>query len=109
MESVIYPEVHINESGNEVKIATTLRKKHNGKYYLQDFVERSRLSDTGEREWEMMVLLNKLHTQVYYAMIAGKVYPKLKAISKTGEEIYLFKKDKCQTPEKERLISKLPL
>ena len=89
----IYPEIEVRRTGKEIKLLTTLRKQHNGRWYFWDFVQRCyNLKDIGKAK-------EVLHKEVYNAIVLGKVSESL--TDAKGELI--FKEDPNQISETNRL------
>jgi hypothetical protein len=97
----LYPEIEVVEIGNQLKISTTLRKEHEGKWYLWNFV-RMLLK---ERDCEGIKTkeIASFHKEVYYILICGHVAPQL--VDYKGDP--LFKEDISQKPETQRLTEQI--
>jgi hypothetical protein len=84
-----------------ITVATTLRKKHKGKYYLWNFLECHYfgLNDNENIELFEQQLKNAIHHNVYLTTHLGIVDRKMR--NHFGERMY--RKDINQQPEDERL------
>lgn len=101
----IYPEIDIQEfqeiiGGHKythLQLNTYLRKKHNGTWYFWIYNLRTRFKDYTSENKELAI--NKLHKEIYYALILGKIDEKLNSHYK--ETVY--PKDSNQISEKKRI------
>lgn len=48
--NIIYPEIGLRESEHSLTISTTLRKEHNGKWYLWKFYKQWKLQENSDRQ-----------------------------------------------------------
>lgn len=92
----IYPKIELRETSTSLAILTTLRKKHNGKWYLWEFFKKWEFI---EGEGNTIRYIELFHQEVYFTIILGKVDKK--AVRPGGEPI--FRLDEIQISEEERL------
>ena len=65
----IYPKIDLRETEESLSILTTLRKEHNGKWYLWNFYKQWELQDNSDRQ----KLIEQFHQEVYFTIILGIV------------------------------------
>lgn len=104
-ERKIYPKVDMyfeqDAMGQKIVFRTSLRKKHRGRWYLWDVVENYYHEHELSRE-ELIETLNQFYSQVYKAIMFGKVNLKL-IVERNGVVMPVFKLDPDQRAEEERL------
>jgi hypothetical protein len=108
MKRSFYPEVVITEQevGKHkfMRLETTLRKEHNGRWFLWDFVREFTvpLVENDPNNWKVDAL-NLFHTDVYRAIVLGE-------ISETFTDSWgelVFKEDPSQISERDRILKTL--
>lgn len=100
MKKTIYPEIEIIDRPTSLILTTTLRKKHNGKWYFVEFIKSWRKID----EKDKIKATVSFSKEVYYFIILGKIN---KLLDAEGNRIY--KLDPIQISETERVKLKLSL
>lgn len=86
---------------------TTLRKKYRGKWYLWTFLESRFLKDSNLLiENEITSVKEKLHKQVYFALVCGEINLKLNMIA-NDKPVFVIDPD--QKTETERLVKQYNL
>ena len=93
--NIIYPEIGLRESEHSLTISTTLRKEHNGKWYLWKFYKQWKLQENSDRQ----KLIGQFHQEVYFTIILGIVQEDI-------TDMYgnlIFKEDKNQISEIDRI------
>ena len=105
MEKSIYPKVEIRnavvvDGGNKynaLTLLTTLRKEHEGKWYMWKFFKNWHLPVDDEKA--KIQALENFHSEVYFAIVCGKVSENLTDMY--GQPI--FKEDVRQISEIDRI------
>ena len=105
ISDIRYPDIIVKESSIDVGVFTTLRKYHEGKWYLWEFVKKTYVEhlDRNQVIAEREHLLNQLHEEVYMTIILGVVQPEL--ISHQG---LIYRLDPNQESEEDRLKNRFP-
>ena len=111
MEKSIYPKVEIRDAVvvdgenkyNALTLLTTLRKEHEGKWYMWEFFKNWHLPVDDEKA--KIQALEQFHSEVYFAIICGKVSESLTDMY--GQPI--FKEDVRQISEIDRIKELLHL
>ena len=93
--NIIYPEIGLRESEHSLTISTTLRKEHNGKWYLWKFYKQWKLQENSDRQ----KLIGQFHQEVYFTIILGIVQEDI--TNMYGNLI--FKEDENQISEIDRI------
>ena len=93
--NIIYPEIGLRESEHSLTISTTLRKEHNGKWYLWKFYKQWKLQENSDRQ----KLIGQFHQEVYFTIILGVVQEDVTDMY--GNLIY--KEDENQISEIDRI------
>jgi hypothetical protein len=96
----IYPEVDVQFNNGSIKLWTTLRKEHNGKWYFWDFFRRADYPVVGCKE--IADELGRFHIEVYRVIMGGIV--DTTAVMLNGEKV--FEEDHSAVTEDERLDGK---
>lgn len=73
MERAIYPTVDIKQHEGLIKIQTTLRKQHEGIWYLWSIVERHYIGSAIVGNDFIYRILHNFHKEVYKALVLGNV------------------------------------
>ena len=95
--SPIYPQIQMkNTESEEIVAFTSIRKEHEGKWYLWLLVQRANIPIGGNAE----DLIERVMLHAYNMLILGKVDTKCTHLS--GEPVFTLDPD--QTPETERLM-----
>ena len=102
MVKAIYPDIHIEENGSYIKLSTTLRKYHEGKWYLWRHI-KSFTGITQENKAKFIIHFNK---EVYNSLILGIVDPTCMLPLYYNELAY--PEDSNQESEQERLMKLQP-
>ena len=105
MQKSIYPKIEIRDAivvdsenkYNSLTLFTTLRKEHEGKWYMWEFFKNWHLP-FGDEKAKIQALEN-FHSEVYFAIICGIVSEKLTDMY--GHPI--FKEDTRQISEVDRI------
>lgn len=92
----IYPEIEVIRSGNTLKMRTTLRKKHRGKWYLWNFERRAYVK---EGEGNLSGAISSFNRDIYLCMLFGKVDTKVRY----SNGIKVYRLDEDQQDEKTRV------
>ena len=93
--NIIYPKIGLRESEHSLTISTTLRKEHNGKWYLWKFYKQWKLQENSDRQ----KLIGQFHQEVYFTIILGIVQEDI-------TDMYgnlIFKEDENQISEIARI------
>lgn len=93
--NIIYPEIGLRESEHSLTISTTLRKEHNGKWYLWKFYKQWKLQENSDRQ----KLIEQFHQEVYFTIILG-------VVQEDVTDMYgnlIFKEDENQVSEIDRI------
>lgn len=93
--NIIYPKIGLRESEHSLTISTTLRKEHNGKWYLWKFYKQWKLQENSDRQ----KLIEQFHQEVYFTIILGIVQEDI-------TDMYgnlIFKEDENQISEIDRI------
>ena len=93
--NIIYPEIGLRESEHSLTISTTLRKEHNGKWYLWNFYKQWELQENTDRQ----KLIEQFHQEVYFTIILG-------VVQEDVTDMYgnlIFKEDEDQVSEIDRI------
>ena len=93
--NIIYPKIDLRESEHSLTISTTLRKEHNGKWYLWNFYKQWKLQENTDRQ----KLIEQFHQEVYFTVILGVVQEDITDMY--GNLIY--KEDENQISEIDRI------
>ena len=93
--NIIYPKIGLRESEHSLTISTTLRKEHNGKWYLWNFYKQWELQENTDRQ----KLIEQFHQEVYFTIILGVVQEDVTDMY--GNLIY--KEDENQISEIDRI------
>ena len=93
--NIIYPKIGLRESEHSLTISTTLRKEHNGKWYLWKFYKQWKLQENSDRQ----KLIGQFHQEVYFTIILGIVQEDITDMY--GNLIY--KEDENQISEIDRI------
>ena len=91
----IYPKIDLRETDKSLAILTTLRKEHNGKWYLWNFYKQWKLQENSDRQ----KLIGQFHQEVYFTIILGIVQEDI-------TDMYgnlIFKEDENQISEIDRI------
>ena len=105
MEKSIYPKTEIRDvvvidgenKYNSFTVLTTLRKEHEGKWYMWEFFKNWRLPFDNEKA--KIQALEQFHSEVYFTIVCGK-------ISESLTDMYgqpIFKEDVRQISEIDRI------
>lgn len=71
---VIYPEIKVLRAHGNIYALTTVRRKHEGKWYLQDFLQIQYMrSASQEVLMEAAIAIDRLHKSVYQHLQLGCV------------------------------------
>jgi len=111
MGKSIYPRIEIRDvvvidgenKYNSFTVLTTLRKEHEGKWYMWEFFKNWHLP-VGDEKAKIQALEN-FHSEVYFAIVCGKV-------SESVTDMYgqpIFKEDVRQVSEIDRIKELLHL
>lgn len=111
MGKSIYPKIEIRDvvvfdgenKYNSFSLLTTLRKEHEGKWYMWNFFKNWHLPVDDEKA--KIRALEQFHSEVYFTIICGKV-------SENVTDMYgvpIFKKDVKQITEIDRIKELLHL
>ena len=95
--NIIYPKIDLRESEHSLTISTTLRKEHNGKWYLWNFYKQWELQENTDRQ----KLIEQFHQEVYFTVILGVVQEDVTDMYIYGNLIY--KEDENQISEIDRI------
>lgn len=93
--NIIYPEIGLRESEHSLTISTTLRKEHNGKWYLWNFYKQWELQENIDSQ----KLIEQFHQEVYFTIILG-------VVQEDVTDMYgnlIFKEDENQVSEIDRI------
>ena len=93
--NIIYPKIGLRESEHSLTISTTLRKEHNGKWYLWNFYKQWELQENIDSQ----KLIEQFHQEVYFTIILGIVQEDI-------TDMYgnlIFKEDENQISEIDRI------
>ena len=93
--NIIYPKIGLRESEHSLTISTTLRKEHNGKWYLWNFYKQWELQENTDRQ----KLIEQFHQEVYFTVILG-------VVQEDVTDMYgnlIFKEDENQISEIDRI------
>jgi hypothetical protein len=106
-ERHIYPSINmyveLDLRGQKTVFKTSLRKKHKGKWYFWNVTLNYYHKDDLMID-EMVRILNNFHSQVYQAILLGKLNPKIRyEIDGILQDI--FELDPDQRSETERLMN----
>ena len=93
--NIIYPKIDLRESEHSLTISATLRKEHNGKWYLWKFYKQWKLQENSDRQ----KLIGQFHQEVYFTIILGIVQEDI--TNMYGNLI--FKEDENQISEIDRI------
>jgi hypothetical protein len=105
MEKSFYPKIDVRDvvvkdgdaEYNAFALSTTLRKEHNGKWYMWNFFKNWRLPVNDEKA--KLNAIDVFHHEVYHTIILG-------IISENSTDIYeqpILKEDTDQRSESERV------
>jgi hypothetical protein len=105
MERQFYPKVEMKDFAvvvhgkkyTSLTLSTTLRKKHNGKWYLWEFFKKHHLPFNDEAS--KIQALNRFHSEVYFTVVCGKV--SVNSVDHQGQKV--FKEDTSQISESDRI------
>lgn len=99
----IYPAMRstIKDNGKEIALTveTSLRKEHEGKWYLWKFWKKCVYKNYDELIAHTPIVRDMTHREVYHAIILGKINLQIK----DGDGFSIFDLDPNQEPETERL------
>lgn len=105
MEKSIYPKIEIRDvvvvdgenKYNALTLLTTLRKEHEGKWYMCEFFKNWQLPVDDEKA--KIQAIEQFHSEIYFAIVCGKVSEKLTDVY--GQPI--LKEDVRQITEIDRI------
>jgi hypothetical protein len=108
MKELVYPLIAVEQpmDSDELVLRTTLRKEHEGIWYKWKFVKRQTYYSSSPNVESLTELINRFHSEVYFALLLGIIDPKLLSM-REGKPI--FEVDDDQTPEIDRLKAILKL
>jgi hypothetical protein len=94
---VYYPKIEVIRNEDRLVLSTVLRKEHDGKWYLWNFVKRfAKISPSNE---SIQREIDLFHHEVYAVIIRGKVNPSL--VFDDGRSV--FEEDRNQISEADRI------
>jgi hypothetical protein len=96
--SALYPQIHVEVGPLTIALYTTLRKEHEGKWYLWRFIKTCPVRIGHEKL--IRDLSDKLHVEVYNSIVLGKISTELKYAENNKP---VFELDPIQESETERL------
>lgn len=107
----VYPEIEIIEKAHThpdvgerkiISFATTVRKEHEGKWYLWDHYKRQEF-DPQEYEEGKVRFLKQMYKEVYFTIVLGVVQPEIRSF-----EGLVFSSDPNNENETDRLKNTYP-
>jgi len=97
MQNTYYPKIEVIRNEDRMVLATVLRKEHEGKWYLWNFVKR--FAKISPEQYSVQEEIDLFHHEVYAAIIFGKVNTSL--VFDDGRSV--FEEDRNQISEADRI------
>lgn len=100
MSRYIYPNILVENKDDLITLKTSLRKQHDGVWYLWDIVKYHQFTISPISIDFMSQIINDFHKQAYLALVLGKIDKSV--LDFNGQPC--FSEDEDQRSEEERLI-----